>query len=157
MVDTVTRKVDTHKLVWDLLLAMPTNASVASRVRVCAGGGDISSDDDAMELDSRQEQWSKLLDLKTFHRSVYVLLAIDAFLQPAVEVLSSLPDDQRIAMDNATKEDAVTFRRGFIGSGGFDAVVRFFSASDGSSKSFDCTVVSVICWYNFYRTRRYCI
>ena len=112
---------------------MPTNASVASRVRVCAGGGDISgsSDDDAMELDSRQEQWSKLLDLKTFHRSVYVLLAIDAFLQPAVEVLSSLPDDQRIAMDNETKEDAVAFRRGFIESGGFDAVVRFFSASDG--------------------------
>jgi hypothetical protein len=132
MMDASATTFDTHKLVWDLLLAMPTNAAVASRVRVCAGGGDIagSSDEDAMEVDSRQEQWSKLLDLRTFHRSVYVLLAIDAFLQPAVEVLSSLPAEQRIALEKETKENAVAFRRGFIESGGFDAVVLFFSAPD---------------------------
>jgi ubiquitin C-terminal hydrolase len=134
MADASAPPVDTHQLVWDLLLAMPTNAAVASRVRVSAGGGDISrspaSDDDAMEIDLRQEQWSNLLDLRSFHRSVYVLLAIDAFLQPAVEVLSSLPTEHAMILERETKDNAVAFRRGFIESGGFDAVVRFFSSSE---------------------------
>lgn len=126
MVDDVSAGTDTHKLVWDLLLAMPTNAEVAARVLTTA-----QSDGDAMEIDSKQsDQWAKLLDLKSFHRSVYVLLAIDAFLEPAVEVLSSLPKEQRIKLETETIDDAIAFRQGFIKSGGFDSVVQFFSSTE---------------------------
>jgi ubiquitin carboxyl-terminal hydrolase 9/24 len=133
MTDVSTSSTDTHKHVWDLFLAMPTNAAVAAQVLITAESGSAAknSDDDAMEVDTRHsELWSKLLDLRSFHRSVYVLLAIDAFLQPAVEVLSCLPAEQRVTLERETKEDAVAFRRGFIDSGGFDAVVRLFSASE---------------------------
>ena len=134
-IDEGINSVDTHKLVWDLLFAMPTNSGVAAQVLAAAGGGDAAvsnaSDEDAMEIDPKHaEQWSKLLNLKNFHRSVYVLLAIDAFLQPAAEVLSTLPLEQRAILDREIKEDAAAFHRGFIESGGFDAVVRFFSASE---------------------------
>jgi hypothetical protein len=132
MSDDSSSSTDIHKLVWDLLLAMPTNADVAAQVIITAESDKSKkSDDDAMEVDARHsELWSKLLDLRSFHRSVYVLLAIDAFLQPAVEMLSCLPAEQRVNLERETKEDAVAFRRGFIESGGFDAVVRFFSASE---------------------------
>ena len=132
MTDVSTSSTDTHKHVWDLLLAMPTNPAVAVQVLTTAQNrsGAKLSDDDAMEIDPRSELWSKILDLKSFHRSVYVLLAIDAYLQPAVEVLSCLPTEQRAILERETKEDAATFRRGFIDSGGFDAVVKFFSASE---------------------------
>jgi hypothetical protein len=133
MTDQSTLSTDIHKLVWDLLVAMPTNSPVEAQVLITAQAtnGAKNIDGDAMEIDSRHsELWSKLIDLKSFHRSVYVLLAIDAFLQPAVEVLSCLPADQRSILERETNEDAVAFRRGFIESGGFDAVVRFFSASE---------------------------
>jgi hypothetical protein len=135
MSDASAPLVDTHKSVWDLLFAMPSNAAVSLQVLAAGVGGDSAgstvSDEDAMEIDSRHaEQWSKFLDLKNFHRSVYILLAIDAFLQPATEVLSSLPLEQRSILEREMKENAVAFRRGFIQSGGFDAVVRFFSASE---------------------------
>lgn len=134
MTDISAPACDGHKLVWDLLLAMPTNNAVETQVMFAAKSNaamKILCDEDAMEVDSRNaEQWSKLLDLRNFHRSVYVLLAIDAFLQPAVEVLSSLPSEQRAALTQETKEDAAQFRKGFIESGGFDAVVAFFSSSE---------------------------
>jgi hypothetical protein len=134
MTDASTTSSDAHKLVWDLLLAMPTNASVSAQVHFaakCSRGIRNDGDDDAMEIDSRQTyQWTKLLDLKNFHRSVYVLLAIDAFLQPAIEVLSSLPSEQKSILERDTKEASNIFRQGFIDSGGFDAVVLFFSYSD---------------------------
>jgi Ubiquitin carboxyl-terminal hydrolase len=125
---------DTHELVWDLLLAMPTNASVAAQVLFSANtevSPKSTEVEDAMEIDSQQSsQWSKLLDVKNFHRSVYVLLAIDAFLQPAVEVLSSLPYEQKVRLEKDTHEDATVFRKGFVASGGFAAVVDFFSSSE---------------------------
>jgi hypothetical protein len=127
---------DTHALVWDLLLAMPTNSSVAAQVLFAANGDGsprTSDIEDAMEIDSQQtQQWSRLLDMKNFHRSVYVLLAIDAFLAPAVEVLSSLPPDQKSELEKKTHKDSTIFREGFIDSGGFDAVVNFFSFSEGN-------------------------
>jgi len=112
---------DTHKLVWDLLLAMPTNSRVASEVVT-------TSDGDAMEVDAKS--WLTLLDMKNFHRSVYVLLAIDAFLEPAVEVLSSLGREHRSRLEVETVESALNFRQGFIESSGFDAVVGFFASTD---------------------------
>lgn len=126
MIDDAVAGSDAHKLVWDLLLAMPTNADVAAQVRATA-----RADKDAMDIDSKSAfQWSKILDLKSFHRSVYVLLAIDAFMQPAVEVLSSLPSDQRSKLETETIDDAISFREGFIHSGGFDSVVQFFSSTE---------------------------
>lgn len=134
MSDTSTASSDAHKLVWDLLLAMPTNASVSAQVHFAAKNSRRIKNyggDDAMEIDSRQTyQWTTLLDLRSFHRSVYVLLAIDAFLQPAIEVLSSLPSEHKSILERDTKEESTRFRQGFIDSGGFDAVVGFFSFSD---------------------------
>lgn len=132
MIDDSSAGTDAHKLVWDLLLTMPTNAEVTKQVLLTAQYEAMKmADGDAMEIDSRQsDQWSKLLDLKSFHRSVYVLLAIDAFLQPAVEVLSTLPEDLRTKLERETFVDAAAFRRGFVQSGGFDAVVRFFSLAE---------------------------
>jgi len=116
---------DTHKLVWDLLLAMPTNPSVAEHVRVAAGMG---SQSDAMVVDNNiAGQWSELLDKRSFQRSVYVLQTLDAFLQPAAEILSTLPEEKRGELERSMAEDAVAFRRGFIETGGFNAVVEFFS------------------------------
>ena len=115
----------THKLIWDLLLAMPTNNMVASQVKSAHG----AKDDDAMEVDSVGAAWSHILDTRTFGRSVYALLTIDAFLQPARECLSILPAEQRQRMEQKMVDDAALFRRAFIESGGFNAVVNFFSAS----------------------------
>jgi Ubiquitin carboxyl-terminal hydrolase len=123
LVDNYTPGSDSHRLVWALLLAMPTNSKVASEVLATA-----QADGDAMEVDAKP--WLTLLDLKNFHRSVYVLLAIDAFLEPAVEVLSSLPKGQRSRLEIETIDEAFAFRQGFIKSSGFDAVVDFFASTD---------------------------
>lgn len=133
---------NTHKLVWDLLLAMPTNPKISTQILSTVRSGDPadSSDgvtainEDAMDIDTHQQnQWAGLLDLKNFSRSVYVLLAIDAFLQPANEILSSLPnDEERKILERELGSNSTDFRREFISSGGFDAVVRFFSFSEGS-------------------------
>lgn len=137
MTDAPTPSSGTHKLVWDLLLAMPTNQAVSSQVLLTTKNGNIiedsDQDEDAMDIDSRQpDRWAKLIDLKDFSRSVYVLLAIDAFLQPATEVFSSLQYGQKLFPEQL-KNEAANFRRGFIDSGGFDAVVTFFSFSEDSS------------------------
>ena len=124
MVDSYPSGTDIHKLVWDLMLAVPTNTGVASEVVTSA-----QADGDAMDVDAKS--WHTLLDLKNFHRSVYVLLAIDALMEPAVEVLSSLPKDQRARLEVETIDAALGFRRGFINSSGFDAVVDFFASTDG--------------------------
>ena len=52
---------------------------------------------------------------------------IDSFLQPAPEVLSILPAEKRLQCMQKLNEDATAFRLLFISSGGFDAVVRWFS------------------------------
>jgi hypothetical protein len=60
---------------------------------------------------------------------VYVLLTIDALLQPAPEALSILPPIRRLSLEKKMVEDANNFRRALIDAGGFRAVVRFFAAS----------------------------
>jgi len=123
--------VDAHKLVWDFLLAMPTNDNLAAKVRsIARATNKVAGTEDAMDVDSPREIWSELLDLQSFHRSVYVLLALDAFLQPSVEVLSILPGEQRKILERSMQDDSGSFRQRFIESGGFDAVVRFFAESE---------------------------
>eukprot|EP00547_Thalassionema_nitzschioides_P005510 CAMPEP_0194205836 /NCGR_PEP_ID=MMETSP0156-20130528/5031_1 /TAXON_ID=33649 /ORGANISM="Thalassionema nitzschioides, Strain L26-B" /LENGTH=3092 /DNA_ID=CAMNT_0038932219 /DNA_START=10 /DNA_END=9288 /DNA_ORIENTATION=+ len=124
----------THKLVWDLLLAMPTNKEIAEKVRATAGVSLGKSSDDAIMTDSVADQWSSLLDKRNFQRSVYVLQTIDAFLQPAPELFSSLPKQKQGELEGEMRSDALTFRQGFIESGGFDAVVSFFSTFGDDQK-----------------------
>lgn len=131
---TPSEEIDSHKLVWDFLLAMPSNANINAKVQSISKASDhAAGGDDAMDIDSPREQWSNLLDMQNFHRSVYVLLALDAFLQPSVEVLSTLPSEQRMILDRNMQDGSASFRRAFIQSGGFDAVVRFFSKSEENS------------------------
>lgn len=117
--------IDSHKLVWDLLLAIPTNRGIMERVRSTARAG---GDKDAMVLDSPQERWSDHLDRASFHHSVYVMQVIESFLQPAPESLAILSPELRAECEKSITEDAASFRMMFIQSGGFDAVVRWFSA-----------------------------
>ena len=125
---------DTHKLAWDFLLAMPTNPSIESRVKSVPGQSpdapSIASVDDPMEVEVTIETWSQLLDPQNFDRSVYVLLTIDSLLRPSKEVVSILPEPHRRALQEAMDREATSFRRSFIDAGGFDAVVRFFSAKE---------------------------
>ena len=118
-----TNRADGHKLVWDLLLAMPTNGGVGAKVRSTAG---VASDDSAM---SDSSEWTLLLNKQSYQRSVYVLQTIDSFLQPAPEILSSLPQSRQTDLDGEMRTDALAFRKGFIESGGFDAVIAFFASS----------------------------
>jgi hypothetical protein len=121
-----------YKLVWDLLLAMPTNAGVSSIVRSTAG---ISGD--SMLVDS-MNAWTSVIDQGNFQRSVYVMQAIESFLQPAPEVVSILPTHKIGEFEKAMKADSTAFRRGFIDSGGFTTVIKFFSGS-GATRSADQT------------------
>ena len=130
--------IDSHKLVWDLLLAMPTNSGIIERVQAASRSDGVSSgrDKDAMVVDTPLEQWPDLLDRASFHHSVYVMQVIESFLQPAPEALTTLPPETRTECIRALVEDAASFRKAFIMSGGFDAVVRWFSmpANDRSQQ-----------------------
>jgi len=131
MGDTRSEEIDSHKLVWDVLLAMPTDPSIDTKIRSIIKVRDSPvGGADAMDVDTPKEQWSNLLDMQNYHRSVYVLLALDAFLQPSPEVLSSLPMEQRNILIRSMEDGAASFRRAFVESGGFDAVVHFFAESE---------------------------
>jgi hypothetical protein len=107
---------------------MPTNGGILERVRNTARVPiDTAGDDDAMKVDTPYGRWSDLLDRTSFHHSVYLMQVIDSFLQPAPEVLSLLPTEKRLECREAMLQAASTFRLAFIASGGFDAVVRWFS------------------------------
>lgn len=129
--------IDSHQLVWDLLLAIPTNSGIVEKV-LCTTRteGANDGDRDAMVLDTPQERWSDLLDRASFHHSVYVMQVIESFLQPAPEALTTLSPETRADCIKALTEDAASFRHAFIQSGGFSSVVRWFStpANDRSQK-----------------------
>lgn len=133
---------DTHNLVWDLLLAMPTNQRIIDRVLFATHRlNDSSNSEDtpdanamAIEIPRRDKEWSALINEKTFYRSVYIIQAIDSFLQPASEILSSVPDSISKTLRKRMSTDALSFRTGFIESGGFEAVLRFFTTERNSSR-----------------------
>ena len=134
--DAILNSADIHRLVWDLLNALPTNERVSSQVKSISGRSvnpQAVSNSDSMEVDIITESWSDLLDNQSFDRAVYVLKTIDAFLQPAPEALSIFPTEKRVALEKLMIEDSNSFRRTFIEADGFNAVVRFFSKS-GKSK-----------------------
>eukprot|EP00567_Pseudictyota_dubia_P007508 CAMPEP_0197442408 /NCGR_PEP_ID=MMETSP1175-20131217/8425_1 /TAXON_ID=1003142 /ORGANISM="Triceratium dubium, Strain CCMP147" /LENGTH=3192 /DNA_ID=CAMNT_0042972873 /DNA_START=42 /DNA_END=9620 /DNA_ORIENTATION=- len=135
--DSSVQSVDAHKLVWDLLLSMPSNRGIVDRVRSSAGRNapERMRDGEGMVLDAPRGDavWSTLLDIRCFHRSVYIMQVIDSFLQPSQEILSILPREKFVTLSDVMKSDAVAFRQGFIESGGFDAVMKFFISSGRDS------------------------
>ena len=130
-------KEDSSRLVWDLLLAMPSNPSIVERVRALAGAKlhasvvPVESDDsDAMAVDMPQnnEEWGSMLDGSCLHRSVYTMQVVDSFLQPAPEVLCSIPEPStKIRLTADMKTESTAFRKGFISTGGFEAFLRLFT------------------------------
>jgi len=152
---------DSSALVWDLLLAMSSNPGIVERVNLLASGalrsirGDAAMDcGSSMATDQIQEDnWSSLLDGSCFHRSVYTLQVVESFLTPAPEILCSVRDEStRIRLQKEMMEDAREFRRGFINTGGFDAVLRLFTqgSSNGTgnkrrvTRRSDATVLRVL-------------
>ena len=133
------QSIDTHKLVWDLLLSMPSNCGIIDRVRSLAE--QVSSIGEArdgeaitVETPRRDVEWSILLDSRCFHRSVYVMQVIDSFLQPAPELLSVLAKEKSMSLQTNMRDDAISFRQGFIESGGFDAVMKIFTSSGSGGR-----------------------
>ena len=125
---------NTRHLIWDLLESMPTNASIVSSVRSATTKPELSTGvGDAMEIDSTNEiSWSQLIDTRSLNRVVYVLLSIDAILNPAPAALSCLPSGLVVALEKQLADDSNAFRRHFVDSGGFAAVVRFFSREENN-------------------------
>lgn len=129
--------VGTQKLVWDLLQSVPSNAGVVERVRntaqiPLAQPSDDESEAMRVDIKRREDEWYRLLDSDHYQRSVYVLQVIDSFLQPAFEVVHREGSKE---LNSLLEKDATTFRQGFIESGGFEAVCRFFTRK----KSYDST------------------
>ena len=122
---------DTHSLVWDLLLAMPTNAGIIEKVHQAALGSDPSGD--AMLVES--PDWSSLIDFSHFERSVYVMQILDSLLRPATAMFSGLNADTATFLSKALEEHAARFRINFTKSGGFAAVMRLFVDSGNSDKA----------------------
>ena len=118
--------------VWDLLQSVPSNAGIVESVRstsqisLLPSNSENGIDKTSMTVDvvRRDDDWSQLLDPNHHPRSVYVLQIIDSFLQPAIEVIQKEENEQ---VGTLLVQDAASFRQGFIESGGFDAVLRFFT------------------------------
>eukprot|EP00594_Rhizosolenia_setigera_P017554 CAMPEP_0178974318 /NCGR_PEP_ID=MMETSP0789-20121207/22383_1 /TAXON_ID=3005 /ORGANISM="Rhizosolenia setigera, Strain CCMP 1694" /LENGTH=2735 /DNA_ID=CAMNT_0020662625 /DNA_START=1162 /DNA_END=9369 /DNA_ORIENTATION=- len=131
-------ELSTHDLVWDLLLAMPTNKLMIDRVLSAAHYLDQdSSERDSMlvETPRRDSEWSSLVNENCFYRSVYIAQAIDYLLQPAPELISNLSDALSSNLQDKMLAEAFSFRRGFIESGGFDAIFKFFTDSTSEKQA----------------------
>ena len=76
----------------------------------------------------KDDEWNSLFESSCFQRSVYVMQVVDSFLQPSTEILSNVTSEKGENYHSQMIQDAATFRRGFIESGGFDAVLRFFTS-----------------------------
>lgn len=141
MASTAT-EMDTHNLVWDLLLAMPTNQRIIDRVLSAThrfndaslSGGVPDADAMVIETPRRDKEWSALINENSFYRSVYIMQTIDSFLQPASELLSNIPDALSKPLRKRMAADALSFRTGFIESGGFEAVLRFFTREKSATR-----------------------
>ena len=128
------KTVDSHSLVWDVLLAMPTNARVCDIVKKAASEWRTSESNfsgDAMTLDSA---WSSLIDISHFERSVYVLQVLDFSLQPPSHLFSCLPPEMTLELTNKMQFSAQQFKSDFIRSGGFEAVLRLFVECGAAEK-----------------------
>ena len=76
-----------------------------------------------------KEEWIALLDCKCFHQSVYAMQVIDSLMQPAPDILSSLPADVSTVLENDMRGESTKCRKDFIDSGRFGAVLKFIMGS----------------------------
>lgn len=117
----------TEKLVWDLLQSVPSNAALISRVRTAAqvaiDNRDANHSSMSIDFERKDTEWSQLLNPLHYATSVYILQLIDSFIQPATEFIQK---DEHEDLYARVISDASLFRQGFIESGGFDAVLRFY-------------------------------
>lgn len=152
----------TQQLVWDLLQSVPSNVGIVEKVRDTSQVPTLQSlktenerDQSSMKVDieRRDDIWSQLLNPEHYAKSIYVLQIIDSFLQPATEVLQKDRNQQLIG---SLIHDSSSFRQGFIESGGFDSVLRFFvrekSYDERESSNFrmeNCCVMRILkaCFY----------
>jgi ubiquitin carboxyl-terminal hydrolase 9/24 len=126
--------IDSHSLVWDVLMAMPTNARVSDFVQKAAmewKASESNTSGDAMVIDSA---WSSLIDISHFERSVYVLQVLDLSLRPPPLLFSCLPSEMANALTSKMLSVAQEFQSDFIRSGGFEAVLRLFVESGTAEK-----------------------
>ena len=123
-------KPNTHNLVWDLLLSVPTNSNAIKCVHAAAQRPlEDKKGDDLMSIDTlrKDEEWKQILNSSSYQRSVYMMQVTDSFLQPATEVLHNVNKDKYSTLLSSTNLDSASFREGFIESGGFDAFLSFFT------------------------------
>lgn len=121
---------NTSKLLWDLLQSVPSNEGIIENVRKtsqCALCLEEGQDETTMAVDiqSNDLEWSKLLDPNHYQKAVYVMQIIDSFLCPSTELLEQVDKDKTLAA--SIVNDSRKFRQAFIESGGFDAIVSFFN------------------------------
>ena len=120
---------NTRQLIWDLLDSMPTNTSILSQVEAIKSTQ--PGVEDAMEIDSSTEKdWDSLLQSSGLNRAVYVLLTLDALLNPATTALSILPQQSREIVERELVKKTKLFRTYFVETGGFVSVVHFFSREE---------------------------
>ena len=81
----------------------------------------------SVDITRKDLEWQKLLDCRNFQRSVYVMQVLDSFLQPASETLNHVNNDMEQNLTEKIYQDAISFRHGFIESGGFDAILRLLT------------------------------
>lgn len=123
----VDQEMSPRTLIWDLLSAMPTNASVVSRIQTLPQSDEKG--DDAMDVESTSDSWSQLIDSRECNRTVYSLLTIDSLLEAAPEVFSILSTERRTTLIKQMNLQTRLFQQKFLESGGFRAVVAAFSSS----------------------------
>ena len=111
-------------LTWRFLQSIQTNHAIVTEVKAAAGLGISESDDCA--------GWQKLLNPATFHRSVYTMQIIDFLLQPAREIGNDSDASNKLMEEFAAF--SVQFRKGFISTGGFSALLRLFIGEGRSSE-----------------------
>ena len=140
---------ETSRLVWKLLQSVPTNKGTMDKVRLVSqckiialnekdkAADNIIENEMVVDIKKNDSEWDKLFDLKHYQKAVYVLEVIDSFLQPSVELLEQI--DKKRVIVTAIENDAQSFRQSFIDSGGFDALIRFFTRTksfEGNSSIF---------------------
>ncbi len=121
---------NTSKLVWDLLQSVPSNEGIIENVRKvsqCALSVEEGPKETTMAVDiqSNTLEWGKLLDPSHYQKAVYVMQIIDSFLLPSTELLEQV--DKQNTLAPTILRDSQKFRRAFVESGGFDAIINFFN------------------------------
>jgi hypothetical protein len=121
--------ISVSQLFWDFLSSIPTNAHIVDRVIIAAHVPTSDFSMGSMMLDAirKDDEWNALLDANNIQKSVYILQIIDSFLNPASEIIENAPVARRDIIMSHVLEDCSLFRKGFIETGGFDAVIRFFN------------------------------